>query len=115
MNPSNPESATEKDTATLRGYIIMLPYGGGSKSEGMRPVLLRENQKIARVCFHSDDPFTNATLWPYHMKYCHLHGIWEGTDLIAQSIEERPDPALDFPRPSPIPGSIEGFSSSATN
>jgi hypothetical protein len=97
MNSANPEAAIEKEQNSLQGYVVMLPYGGGSKSAGMRPVLLREDKKIVRICFHTDNPFSNATLWPFHLKYCRLDGHWDGTDLIVESVEESPDPALEFP------------------
>jgi hypothetical protein len=99
MNLSNSGSSSKKNEDSLQGYILMLPYGSGSKSESLRPVLLRSNQKIVQICFCSDNPFTNVTLKPLHLKYCQISGHFEGTDFIVESAEQLADPASESHTP----------------
>lgn len=96
MNPSKSVTSSNINDDSLEGYIVMLPYGSGSKSESLRPVLLRPNQKILKICFCSDNPFTNVTLKPLHLKYCQISGHFEGTDFIVETAEQLADPASEL-------------------
>ena len=84
------EADTQQKEAS--GYILMLPYGGDSKSASIRPALISGMGIIIRLRHKDDDSFGNITLRPYHKKYCKINYTTEGDVFIVNNIEELPDP-----------------------
>jgi hypothetical protein len=77
---------------TLCGYVLMLPFGGSSKSASIRPFLITDCYEPQRLLYRGDNPYSNQTMWPYHLKYCRVSYEKEGDLLIVDNIEELPDP-----------------------
>ena len=93
MSETGSEAKPQKAMEKLCGYVLMLPFGGSSKSASTRPFLIADCYEPQRLRFRSDDSFSNVTLRSYHLKHCCVTYQREGDLLIVDSIEETPDPA----------------------
>jgi hypothetical protein len=90
------ESAKQEasDPSSWHGFVLFLPFAGGTKSEGVRPYLLDEGGERHRLHADGDNPFENETIRPLHRCYCEVQGqLDEKKNLIRVSrISEIDDP-----------------------
>jgi hypothetical protein len=97
MNDTDLGASPREEADILYGYVLMLSYGGSSKSAGLRPFLISNCYHPQMLCHKTDDSFSNATLRSYHLKHCRVAYEKEGDLLIVKSIEVAPDPAIAAP------------------
>jgi len=80
----------EENEETLNGIIKFKPYGGGSKSESIRPFLYHkthESEKPINLLHINDDPFNNRTLRPFNNQHVVVKGYREGDTFIVTHID----------------------------
>ena len=61
-------------SVTFRGYVLFLPYAGGSKSESFRPVLATGHGTNLTLYRKGHNPFENESIRPFHGKFCEVAG-----------------------------------------
>ena len=89
-------------SGTFRGYVLFLPYAGGSKSESFRPVLATSHGANLTLYRKGDNPFENESIRPFHGKFCEVAGApdRERRLIEVESIEEMEEPFKPAPSSS---------------
>jgi len=94
MSDLEPAEQEGNVAATWRGFVLFLPYAGGTKSESRGPFLVSGAGECHRLYCPGDNPFENETIRPLHRCYCEVQGERdESKNLIRVSrISEIDDP-----------------------
>jgi hypothetical protein len=87
-----PDPAPPNAPETVTGILCFLPWGTGSKSASLQPMIVIDQDTVLRLHVPGDNPFEHASLRPWEGKRCVITGTLEAAKrrLIVQNIVAAP-------------------------